>query len=459
MRIRTTTLACLVTLALVADAQAAQRYAAPNGSGPEPCGQQAPCSLKVALGQAKANDEVIIGGGTYATTETQYNETGAENLYIHGDFAGPAPTIEPSTADYAIALNSKGTRLSYIVVSRARKEANGIYCGTDNLVERVRVVVVGEGSKALFTLGPCTIRDSVAVAQGPGSIALYYAGPPEAPPQVVRNLTAIASGPGSKGVDAGCFLCFTGNAGIDLRNTIASGEAADIEADSNAPIAVANSNFDKPAGPAGTVVVGGGNQSAAPLFVDAAGGDFHQAPGSPTIDAGAADPLLGASDLDGHGRSLGPAPDIGAYEQVPPQALVPPAPGVIQTLAIAPRAFRAIKAGEGIATARKGAKAPLGAKVTYSLSAAGEVAFTVERRLSGRRVGKKCVKKTRANKGKKKCPLYKPVKGSFTHTGQSGRTQFKFSGRIGGKSLRPGRYRLVGTTGVTKKTAAFRIVK
>ena len=85
--------------------------------------------------------------------------------------------------------------------------------------------------------------------------------------------------------------------------------------------------------------------------------------------------------------------------------------------------------------------------------------FTVERRLPGRKVGKRCVKQTKANRTKKKCSRFKPVKGSFTHSGQAGANSFKFSGRLNGKALKPGRYRLVGKTGSVSKAASFRIVK
>ena len=70
---------------------------------------------------------------------------------------------------------------------------------------------------------------------------------------------------------------------------------------------------------------GTGNISVAPLFVDAGAGDYRQAPGSPTVDAGTTDPDLGTTDLDGDARTLGSAPDIGADELVP--AVTPPPPG------------------------------------------------------------------------------------------------------------------------------------
>jgi len=142
-----------------------------------------------------------------------------------------------------------------------------------------------------------------------------------------------------------------------------------------------------------------------------------------------------------------------------PPAIPAAVAGTLQSLSLSPSAFAPAKSGGAIASVKKKAKAPVGTRVTYSLSAAATVGFSVERKLVGRKAGKRCVKKTRANATKKKCPLYKKIKGGFTHSGQAGQNKFKFSGRVGGGALKPGAYRLVGVTGTTRRTAAFRIVR
>ena len=53
-------------------------------------------------------------------------------------------------------------------------------------------------------------------------------------------------------------------------------------------------------------------------FRDQAGGDFRQAASSTTINAGAAAQSAGLLDLNGNLRTVGAAPDMGAFEQVPP---------------------------------------------------------------------------------------------------------------------------------------------
>src|SRR5262249_7200448 len=106
-----------------------------------------------------------------------------------------------------------------------------------------------------------------------------------------------------------CDVTSSGSATIV--NSIARGTGFDL--DFMPGCSVAYSNF-RPAFATG-VVPGVGNQSAEPLFAD---DDYRPAAGSPTIDPGALDALSSSPDPDGRPRSLGVAPDIGAYEYVPP---------------------------------------------------------------------------------------------------------------------------------------------
>ena len=99
------------------------------------------------------------------------------------------------------------------------------------------------------------------------------------------------------------------------------------------------------------------------------------------------------------------------------------------------------KGATGATAGRKRAK--VGTKVSYELSEAATVTFTVERVKGGRRVGGRCVKATRRNRSKPRCDL--PLKGSFADDGAAGVNSLRFSGRLGRKALRPGSYRLVAT--------------
>ncbi|MDX6698832.1 MAG: hypothetical protein QOE65_2229 [Solirubrobacteraceae bacterium] len=95
-------------------------------------------------------------------------------------------------------------------------------------------------------------------------------------------------------------------------------------------------------------------------------------------------------------------------------------------------------AGRGASIAR----AAVGTMVRYRLSEAATVTFTIERQLAGRKVGRRCVAQTRANRRRPACPRFVPA-GSFVHAGKAGANSFKFSGRVAGRKLAPARYRLV----------------
>ena len=133
---------------------------------------------------------------------------------------------------------------------------------------------------------------------------------------------------------------------------------------------------------------------------------------------------------------------------VPP----PPPPDVTKPaltggLKFSRSSFAAAKSGAPFAAQKKKKKksAPVGTKVSFNLTEAASVAFTIERKTTGRKVSGKCKTQTRKNRKKSKCDLWKKVTGSFTVAGKPGANSFTFRGRIGGKALKRGNYRLKGT--------------
>jgi hypothetical protein len=457
-----------VLLTCAATAQAQQRYAAPapvgNGSS---CTKVAPCTLATAIENAKDNDEVIVGTGTYTLTEgLSPIDYEVENLFVHGDFEAPMPVITNSangTSTLWIGGFGGGV-LSWVDVRASGLESSAILC-SNTTVERVRASSSGaEGPAMVGAL--CNIRDSLAVASGQNSTAIAQYAFEDGFTGSVVNSTALATGPSSNALTVSFPSAFlNGTYTVEVTNTIAQGTNADLHAIGSGgevgKFVISHSNFDN-ATKQGTGIVtdGGGNQSAAPLFVNAAAGDYAEAAGSPTIDAGIATPAAGALDLAASARTQGGAIDIGAFEfpAPAPPPIQTPAAGRIQSIAITPPKFVAANLG-GAVISKKGKKAPVGATVFFAVNAPATVTFKAERRTTGRKVGKKCVKQTKANRGKAKCALLKPVKGSFTVAGVAGPNTFKFSGRIGNRTLGPGKYMLSGSSGGATKRVAFRIVK
>src|SRR4051794_8388918 len=314
-------------LAVAASASAATRYAEPNGNGPEPCDLSDPCSLQAAV-EAPAvidGDEVILLPGTYA--ETDELDDNSDAIDMHGQAGAPRPTIMSSAA-VALFSNDPGTVIHHLNI-----EASGSLYGLflqAGVVDEVIVHKTTNGSACTFPgAASATIRDTVCWSSGSTGFGVGVNQSGGTTAIKLRNVTAVSSAStNSYGVFLGSAN--SANVSIDGRAVIAQGATADIraseDATSSSTINLDTSNYFTVSLGTGTPTVtpagSGTNQTAEPLFVDVATGNFHQAAGSPTIDAGGLDGFSGSIDIDGDPRTLGAAPDIGADEFVPPQ---PPA--------------------------------------------------------------------------------------------------------------------------------------
>jgi hypothetical protein len=449
--------ASLAMLAGTSVAQGAERYAAPDGTGND-CTEAKPCALPEAITGAITSDEVIVTAGAYTVFLTLKVPIGAKNVQVHGDFGAPMPKISGSlSGGRLIEFADLGGRLSYLDLTNSADGGSAARCTTGGRVDRVRATAVGDEAVGLIQIADCAVRDSVVRADGNESIALAASAPLSGLTGVVRNVTAIATGSGSTGARAS-FSELIGGASytLEMRNVIADGSASDLKAVASfgvGKIVAMNSNFNVANPDGAATITGSANQTPPPIFVDAANGDYRQAPGSPTIDAGSTD-QIGALDFAGNPRTLGAAPDIGAFEFIPS----PSAVGRVESLTLAPKTFKPLNGGSAIFS-RKAPKIRVGTTVRYGLTAAATVDFSVERAGKGRKVKGKCRKKSRQNQTRRKCTLYKPVKGRFSHTGTGGPNRFKFSGRLRRKALTPGRYRLVARAGGSVRRAAFKIVR
>jgi uncharacterized protein YkwD len=80
--------------------------------------------------------------------------------------------------------------------------------------------------------------------------------------------------------------------------------------------------------------------------------------------------------------------------------------------------------------------------IVYTLAAPATVTFRVQRVRAGRRAGGRCVAASASNRAAALCSRYRPLAGSLTDAGEEGANAFAFRGRLRGRPLAPGRYRL-----------------
>jgi hypothetical protein len=132
---------------------------------------------------------------------------------------------------------------------------------------------------------------------------------------------------------------------------------------------------------------------------------------------------------------------------------------VVRGLRVAPRALAALASGASVLppSRRTG-----GASVSFMLDRAAAVTFTVRRVVVGRRAGARCAPLRRANRAAPRCARLVAVRGAIVRRTGAGAGRFRFSGRLGGRALPEGSYRLRATPradGMTGATvsAAFRI--
>lgn len=137
------------------------------------------------------------------------------------------------------------------------------------------------------------------------------------------------------------------------------------------------------------------------------------------------------------------------------------APGVpaVTSIALSPPTFRAASNGGSIAAGTKRKRPPVGTRVTLVVGAPVAVRLRVQHVLPGRRSGRRCSAPARSNRRGKACSRVVTVPGVIGRAAGAPAT-FRFTGRVNGRKLAPGRYRLLARAGSTpEKAAAFRIVR
>ncbi len=83
--------------------------------------------------------------------------------------------------------------------------------------------------------------------------------------------------------------------------------------------------------------------------------------------------------------------------------------------------------------------------MTFRLDDSATVTFSVQRARSGRVINGRCRRDSRSRRNAMRCAIWSTVSGSFRVRGTRGANRLTFTGRIGGRKLDPGRYRLVAS--------------
>ena len=113
-------------------------------------------------------------------------------------------------------------------------------------------------------------------------------------------------------------------------------------------------------------------------------------------------------------------------------------PPVIGRLSMTRRSFAVAPKATPRSAARRRAR---GSAFRFRLSERAKVTITIARPRPGRRVGTRCVRLTPRLRKRRACTRYVTVAKLTRRHGRAGRNLVSFSGRVGKRALRPGRYR------------------
>jgi hypothetical protein len=142
----------------------------------------------------------------------------------------------------------------------------------------------------------------------------------------------------------------------------------------------------------------------------------------------------------------------------PPLAAAAARRPVLAALNNRPSTFRPAASGPSVTS---GATRSTGTIVAFRLDVAARVTFTAQRRTTGVRSNGRCIKRTPGRRGPS-CRRYVAQRGSFSHDAPAGRTTLRFTGRLNGRALARGTYRLrararAGDLASAAADAAFRV--
>ena len=459
---RTLVLTALLTLAAASPATAAEFQVDSTAPGNGNCALPGQCTLRQAIADAKTvpgRDTIRVPPGTYDQTGQDLIVSIGEQVEIVG--ADPRTTVirEVSGGDGRVFLVEQDATLdlSGVTLTGSRNASAVLLFGSGMTFRATNVVFTGntatngaaiDATGGAVELARSTLTGNVATGKG-GAIYLGGAGS-----RVTAVNTTISGNTAPDG------------AGIAADQGLATVRGTTVANNTGAPdvrgaIAAHASIVGSCAGAIGSL---GANASADPacalertaplqlgVLGDHGGATSTMVPaaGSPAVDA---DPscAAGTSDQRGLARPQGAACDAGAVE-VPAPGMAPPpsttpVPFALTALRVTPNPWRIARGA---------------ALITVRANIAGTVRFTVQRARGGRLVGGRCAAPTRASRRRAVCTRFVAVRGSFTRAVRPGTTTIRFAGRLGGRQLGVGRYRLIAraSTGEATRRAGFTVVR
>ncbi|MET0603152.1 MAG: PKD domain-containing protein [Baekduia sp.] len=101
---------------------------------------------------------------------------------------------------------------------------------------------------------------------------------------------------------------------------------------------------------------------------------------------------------------------------------------------------------------KRGPRLPVGTTFHFKLDRAAQVRLAFSQIVAGRRVNGRCVKATKTNRKKPRCDRAQAA-GTLNVTGKAGANSVPFQGKLGGRTLPAGRYRVIVTALAEGKTS------
>jgi PKD domain len=267
--------------------------------------------------------ELVQGG---AVRDVRLTATGKNVTALRGwgDTSLARAHVVLGSDDTAARMSGAGTMtISQTTLQGAGGVSRGIQADTAGAavqIEQLRSIDVPYPMRAYFG-GAIAVRDSLLVL--PAGVASYAldAGDANNPGNFTSTLDAdrvtIIGDPTANQTGAYVFANSAGdNFEVSVHDSVIAGVARPLGCWATAGAGHASADWSSlpPTGDMGSCPTTRTNEvTGAPVFADAAAGDYHQRYDSPLNDAGDPAPFTATDDLDGLARPVGRV-DLGAYE-------------------------------------------------------------------------------------------------------------------------------------------------